>query len=187
MGTGVSSQPMARDSIPTLDLRNYTHGDEDTRAAFVNEMGEALEDIGFFALTGHGIPLGEINDAYTVSETFFNLDESIKMRWNQASNQRGYVPFGVEHAKSNPAPDLKEFWQTGRTLPDEHHLKSVYPKNIWPDEDCAEFGPAIDGLYIQMEALSRTLLEICSIYLGKGPSWLPDMATDGNTILRMQM
>ncbi len=185
MGTGVSSQPMARDSIPTLDLRNYTHGDEETRVAFVNEMGEALEDIGFFALTGHGIPLGEINDAYTVSETFFNLDESIKMRWNQASNQRGYVPFGVEHAKSNPAPDLKEFWQTGRTLPDEHHLKSVYPKNIWPEEDCPEFGPAIDGLYIQMEALSRTLLEICSIYLGKGPSWLPDMATDGNTILRV--
>ena len=25
--------------------------------AFVEKMGEALEDIGFFALTGHGIPL----------------------------------------------------------------------------------------------------------------------------------
>ena len=92
---------------------------------------------------------------------------------------------GIEHAKDNPAPDLKEFWQTGRTLPDGHALKSEYPTNIWPTGDCPEFGPAVDGLYIQMEALSRTLLEICSQYLGMGPDWLPDMAIDGNTILRV--
>ena len=100
---------MARDSIPTLDLREYTDGDEGSREAFVEKMGEALEDIGFFALTGHGIPLDDIGRAYEVSETFFNMDDATKMRWNQSSNQRGYVPFGVEHAKDNPAPDLKEF------------------------------------------------------------------------------
>ena len=71
---------MARDSIATLDLREYTTGDEVTREAFVNKMGEALEDIGFFALTGHGIPLGDIDRAYEVSETFFNMDDPTKMR-----------------------------------------------------------------------------------------------------------
>ena len=176
---------MARDSIPTLDLREYTDGDAGSREAFVQKMGEALEDIGFFALTGHGIPLEDIDRAYNVSETFFNMDDETKMRWNQGGNQRGYVPFGVEHAKDNPAPDLKEFWQTGRTLADGHPLKSEYPTNIWPTEDCPPFGPAIDGLYIQMESLSRKLLEVCSQYLGKGPDWLPDMAMDGNTILRI--
>ena len=176
---------MARDSIPTLDLREYSEGDAVSREAFVQKIGEAFEDIGFFALTGHGIPLDDINRAYDVSETFFNMDDSTKMRWNQDGNQRGYVPFGIEHAKDNPAPDLKEFWQTGRTLPDGHALKAEYPTNIWPTGDCPEFGPAIDGLYLQMEVLSRTLLEICSQYLGKGPDWLPDMAIDGNTILRI--
>ena len=159
---------MARDSIPTLDLREYTDGDATSRDEFVEKMGAALEDIGFFALTGHGIPLDDINRAYDVSETFFNMGDSTKMRWNQSGNQRGYVPFGVEHAKDNPAPDLKEFWQTGRTLSDGHPLKSEYPTNIWPTDDCPEFGPAVDGLYIQMEELSRTLLEVCSQYLGKG-------------------
>jgi len=185
MATRLVLTYMARDSIPTLDLREYSEGDSASREAFVQKMGEALEDIGFFALTGHGIPLDDIDRAYEVSETFFNLDDDSKMRWNQGGNQRGYVPFGVEHAKDNPAPDLKEFWQTGRTLPDGHALKSEYPTNIWPTEDCPEFGPAVDGLYIQMEALSLTLLEICSQYLGKGPDWLPDMAMDGNTILRV--
>ena len=185
MATAYTRGPMARDSIPTLDLREYTNGDDETRTDFIEKMGAALEDIGFFALTGHGIPLGDIDLAYEVSETFFNLDQDVKDTWNQGNNQRGYVPFGVEHAKSNPAPDLKEFWQTGRTLPDGHPLKESYPQNIWPDADCPEFAPSIDGLYIQMEALSRTLLEVCSIYLGKGKDWLPDMAIDGNTILRV--
>ena len=185
MGTRLVLTYMARDSIPTLDLREYTEGDADTQDAFVQKMGEALEDIGFFALSGHGIPLDDINRAYDVSETFFNMDDDTKMNWNQGGNQRGYVPFGIEHAKDNPAPDLKEFWQTGRTLPDGHALKSEYPTNIWPTGDCPEFGPAVDGLYIQMEALSRTLLGICSQYLGMGPDWLPDMAMDGNTILRV--
>ena len=185
MATRLVLTRMTRDSIPTLDLREYSEGDSASREAFVRKMGEALEDIGFFALAGHGIPLEDINRAYEVSETFFNMDDDTKMRWNQDGNQRGYVPFGVEHAKDNPAPDLKEFWQTGRTLPDGHALKSEYPTNIWPTGDCPEFGPAVDGLYIQMEVLSRTLLEICSQYLGMGPDWLPNMAIDGNTILRV--
>ena len=65
---------MARDSIPTLDLREYSEGDATSRENFVQKMGEALEDIGFFALTGHGIPLDDINRAYEVSETVFNID-----------------------------------------------------------------------------------------------------------------
>ena len=133
MGTDVATGPMARDSIPTLDLREYTEGDAGSRGGFVQKMGEALEDIGFFALTGHGIPLDDINRAYNVSEDFFNLEETTKMNSNQDGNQRGFVPFGVEHAKDNPAPDLKEFWQTGRVLPADHPLIDEYPKNIWPN------------------------------------------------------
>ena len=173
---------MARDSIPTLDLREYTGGDPASRDAFVQKMGEALEDIGFFALSGHGIPLEDIQAAYDRSEVFFNQPDAEKMRWNQPGNQRGYVPFGVEHAKDNPAPDLKEFWQTGRVLPDDHPLKEEYPVNIWPG---ADFEAAIDGLYRQMDALSLTLLEICSLYLDKPADWLPEMAQHGNTILRV--
>ena len=182
MGTDVATGPMARDSIPTLDLREYTEGDPASRGGFVQKMGEALEDIGFFALTGHGIPLDDINRAYNVSEDFFNLEESTKMNSNLDGNQRGFVPFGVEHAKDNPAPDLKEFWQTGRVLPADHPLIDEYPKNIWPN---APFEAAVDGLYIQLESLSQDLLEICSLYLGKEGNYLPSMAEHGNTILRI--
>ena len=178
---------MTRDSIPILDMKEYLTGDDETRAGFVKKLGNALEDIGFFALKGHGIPLEEIDNAYSISKDFFELPEEMKTNFEmtQINRQRGFVPFGIEHAKSNPAPDLKEFWQTGRTLTKDHPLHNTYPKNVWPDEVIPSFRTIIDNLYNKMEKLSRQLLEICSLYLGKGENWLPDMATDGNTILRV--
>ena len=43
----------------------------------------------------------------------------------------------------------------------------------------------MDGLYIQMEELSRTLLKSVLDIWARAPNWLPDMAVDGNTILRI--
>ena len=43
---------MAR-SIPSIDFRLATSSSEDERQRFVQEVGDALKDIGFFALT-HG-------------------------------------------------------------------------------------------------------------------------------------
>ena len=54
--------------------------------------------------------------------------------------------------------------------------------NIWPNNP-AEFEGAIDGLYVAME--SMLVLAAASLYLGKSESWLPDMAHNGNTILRV--
>ena len=39
MGTRVARGSMARDSIPTLDLREYTNGDANSRDEFVEKMG----------------------------------------------------------------------------------------------------------------------------------------------------
>ena len=36
-----------------------------------------------------------------------------------------------------------------------------------------------------MEAISNQLLSACSIYLGKNENWLPEMASKGNTIMRI--
>ena len=170
---------MARE-LEVCDLSDWRAGGE-RRAAFVASMGAALQDIGFFALTGHGIDVDAIKESYRVAEDFFHLEQDVKSRYEQAEmhRQRGYTPYGVEHAKDNPAPDLKEFWQTGRTIDNPN-----FPTNIWPSE-IDGFEGSIDGLYIAMEAMSTELLAAASLYLGKDENWLPEMATDGNTILRV--
>ena len=178
---------MSGRSIPTCDMRDLNSEDPEQKKRFIQQMGDALKDIGFFALENHGIPIPEIEAAYEEAQNFFSLDSDTKSSYEQRqiNRQRGFTSFGVEHAKDNPAPDLKEFWQTGRTLDSEHPKFKTYPSNIWPDKDCPSFKEVIDGLFLKMENISKQLLEAASIYLDKDKHWLPDMSNDGNTILRL--
>ena len=173
-------------SLAVCDLRDWYAGGK-ARDEFVTAMGNALKDIGFFALTGHGIPADAIDQAYQTSGDFFHLDQAVKQRYERADifRQRGYTPYGVEHAKDNPEPDLKEFWQTGRSLPRRHDGTADGLENFWPTADVPDFEANIDGLYQAMERMSLDLLSAASLYLGEGEDWLPSMAKDGNTILRV--
>ena len=172
-------------SIPIVDFADFTSGDQQRQQNFVQTVGDSLKDIGFFALENHGIPLELIKQSYEKADEFFGLSDEEKMTYarREISHQRGYTAFGVEHAKDNPAPDLKEFWQTGRTHKDNENPS--YPKNIWPEKSVPGFRTTIDDLYSRMESLSGDLLSACSLYLGKSRDWLVEMTNDGNTIMRI--
>ena len=175
---------MAR-TIPILDFADFSSSDKNRQTRFVQEVGNSLKDIGFFALKNHGIPIDLIKRSYDQGDAFFGLEKATKKAYSrpEIAHQRGYTAFGVEHAKDNLAPDLKEFWQTGRGHQD--HEKPSYPKNVWPDDILPQFRPVVDNLYNQMEKLARDLLSACSIYLGKDSDWLVEMTDDGNTIMRI--
>ena len=173
-------------SIPVIDFGDFLSKDPNRREDFVLKVGDSLKDIGFFALENHGIPIELIEKSYQRGDEFFSLDLSSKSNYLQPniSHQRGYTAFGVEHAKDNPAPDLKEFWQTGRSHKSEEKTPN-YPTNIWPNDTVPQFQETIDDLYNQMESLSLNLLSACSLYLGKDKDWLGEMTEEGNTIMRI--
>tara|TARA_B100001564_G_C20640833_1_gene672050 strand:- start:38 stop:997 length:960 start_codon:yes stop_codon:yes gene_type:complete len=173
-------------SIPVIDFGDFLSKDPNRREKFVSKVGDSLKDIGFFALENHGIPIELIEKSYQRGDEFFSLDQSSKSNYLQPniSHQRGYTAFGVEHAKDNPAPDLKEFWQTGRSHKSEEKTPN-YPTNIWPNDTVPQFQETIDDLYNQMESLSLNLLSACSLYLGKDKDWLGEMTEEGNTIMRI--
>jgi len=172
--------------LPIADLDDYLSEDEQRVQKFIKTVGDSLADIGFFALTNHGIDLSLIEGTYHEAESFFMLEDSVKNLYSkpEISHQRGYTSFGVEHAKDNPAPDLKEFWQTGRGQQGSE-TDNKYPMNIWPNEHIPKFEENVDSLYNQMEIISNQLLAACSTYLGKDANWLPSMADKGNTIMRI--
>ena len=49
-------------TIPVVDLRDYTEGDESTRKDFVANIGDALKDLGFVAVDGGHVLLPEHRD-----------------------------------------------------------------------------------------------------------------------------
>ncbi|MDP6235414.1 MAG: 2-oxoglutarate and iron-dependent oxygenase domain-containing protein [Candidatus Poseidoniaceae archaeon] len=173
-------------SIPVVDYLDFTSGDEERKSAFIQSVGDSLKDIGFFALKNHGIPLSAIEKSYEQGDAFFSMSEDVKRTYlqPQIAHQRGYTAFGIEHAKNNPAPDLKEFWQTGRSHPTSGK-KPTYVENVWPETHLPQFREVIDDLFSRMENVSQNLLQSCSLYLGKPKSWLGSMAEDGNTIMRI--
>jgi len=173
-------------TIPEIDFRLATSHRVEDRATFVKDVGDALKDIGFFALKNHGIPRTLIESAYAQCDAFFDLPTEQKLTYKQPAigHQRGYTSFGTEHAKDQSAPDLKEFWQTGRTHQPGDAPPS-YPENCWPTHHVPGFEATIDDLYRQLETLSQHLLNACSTYLGMPEHWLSEMTEGGNTIMRL--
>jgi isopenicillin N synthase-like dioxygenase len=172
---------MARELVE-LDLHDFDNNKSD----FINEMGKALEDIGFFALKGHGIEFDLLSECYKNSKRFFKYEQEIKSKYEKKEIhcQRGYTKFGKEHSKDNPAPDLKEFYQIGRTIDVDHPESNNFLQNVWPDE-IPTFKNNLESLYSKLEECSNKLLSACSLYLGMPQDWLSSMAKNGNTILRI--
>ena len=171
---------MSAQTIPVIDLRDFTSGSPTTQNQFVDTLGSALTDIGFFALSNHGVDMGLIDRAYGVAKNFFALEDRQKRAYEnlELKGQRGFTSFGREHAKDHPVPDLKEFWHVGRDLPD------TYPANSWPTE-VAEFKPVMQELFRQLDHCAMSLLDAASLYLGRPKPFLREMAEGGNTILRV--
>jgi isopenicillin N synthase-like dioxygenase len=173
-------------SIPVVDLDDYLSGDKGRVEIFVNAVGSALRDIGFFALTHHNVGVELIEKAYSVTKDLFALSTDTKLDYQIAgiNGQRGYTAFGKEHAKASKSPDLKEFWHVGQEISDDHKLSSVYPKNVWP-EGLNGFKETTLSIFKNLEFAGLKILEACALYLGEEKSRIANTAIEGNSILRL--
>jgi isopenicillin N synthase-like dioxygenase len=169
-----------------LSLAAYTQGKPEEKQKFIDDLYRGLKDLGFVVLVDHPISTELLNKAYALSEKFFQQPTDIKKQYSLADNgfQRGYTPFGTEHAKDSPVGDLKEFWHVGRNLPGGHKYEGQYPKNIWPKE-VTEFGETFSKIYEALEMCGDLLLEALTLPLELDKSYFKKMTQDGNSILRL--
>jgi isopenicillin N synthase-like dioxygenase len=177
----------ASQSIPVVNLDDW-HAGGDARARFVRTVGESLADTGFFAVERHGIAEDLTRAAYRVGQQFFGLPPEVKARFARAGahGQRGYTGFGTEHARDSSAPDLKEFWQVGRTdVADDHPVHQPYGPNFWPDDVVPEFRGVMTRMYEGLDALGQVLLQACALHLDLPATTFASMAQGSDTIVRV--
>ncbi|MAJ98537.1 MAG: flavonol synthase [Flavobacteriales bacterium] len=173
------------DKIPILNLNEFKNDNHNTKLDFVQKIGESFENIGFVTIKNHGIKNELLRNIYAQVEKFFNLETNTKKKYEiyGLSGQRGYVPFGKEHAKNNNQGDLKEFWHFGQELETEKLNILNYPKNIIVDE-LSEFNNIGNKVFLELENLGRVLLQAISIYLNLDEFYFDNKILNGNSILR---
>ena len=172
-------------TIPVVDLEDFTSGDSVRKEMFVQQLGKAYEDVGFVAVKNHGIPKELIDDLYKQVQEFFSLplEQKRKYEISGLAGQRGYTSFGKEHAKGSDAPDLKEFFQYGQTVPEDHPLKPEYPDNVKVKE-VPGFDETIYKAYRAFERSGKTLLQAIALYLGLDEHYFDENVEEGNSIVR---
>lgn len=179
------SQPSGFREVPTLSLSSYTAGTASDRTRFVDQLYSGIKDYGFIVLQDHNVSPQLLNHAYELLQQFYALPVETKLKYAGVSGgQRGYTPFGKEHAKNSPVMDLKEFWHVGRDIPDDHKFAKYYPANIWPSE-IAEFQPVFSELYAALNEAGRSMLQALTGPLEVSPTYFDNLAEDGNSILRL--
>jgi isopenicillin N synthase-like dioxygenase len=172
-------------SIPSLDLSDYLAGDSSRKGKFIRSLGKAYEEVGFVAIKNHGFEDSLRDELYNQVQNFFELDNDEKYRYERPklNGQRGYNSFGKEHAKGNDSPDLKEFWQFGQCIEDDHARKVKYPKNVSVTE-LPQFNPIGMKTYKKLEEIGTNILRAIAVYLELDENYFDGKVKNGNSILR---
>ena len=170
------------DNIASVSLKDAARDPD----GFAQKLGKSFEEYGFAIIADHGIPDQLIHRAEDKAKAFFALPEEVKRKYliTGGGGARGYTPFGIEHARDNAMPDLKEFWHVGQELPPDHPLAREYPPNVWPRE-LPEIRQPTLALYHELERVAELLLMALAEHFALPEETFAAMTRGGNSVLRI--
>ena len=173
------------DEVPSLDLAHFVDGTEEQKKKFVQDLGQAYNNIGFVAIKNHFLTDDLSEKLYAAIRKFFALPDDVKAKYEieGLAGQRGYIGKGKEHAKGRTTGDLKEFYHIGQEVTDGDSIKEEYPDNVWPDEvpELKEVGLEV---YQRLEKTGVHMLRAIALYLGLDEEYFDSKVHNGNSILR---
>lgn len=187
---------MSAESVPVIDIAPFLSGDPAGKKAVAEAVAAACTEIGFFAITGHGVKQDLVEDLREAAHTFFEQSEDIKRRTVHPvkDTPRGLRVMQGESLgrtlRPDATPDLKEFYHYGReTWPDAPYYtcpegQQYFIPNIWPDEP-ESFRKACLAYYAEMERLVTDLGHIGALALGLREDWFEDKLDRHVTAVRL--
>ncbi|MGB0907671.1 MAG: 2-oxoglutarate and iron-dependent oxygenase domain-containing protein, partial [Maricaulaceae bacterium] len=169
----------------TIDPISFSVWHQD-KAAFAKALGASFIETGFAIISDHNIVHGVIEAADHHSKNYFSLPEDVKRAYADPDNgyQRGHSPFKTENAKGKAEADLKEFWHTGRLLPEDSPYRSSMKDTPSVDE-VPGFDIHTRALYEALDMFGRELLKAVALYLELDEDWFESRVNVGNSILRL--
>lgn len=124
-------------ALPVIDISRFRAPDAD-RDAFLAELRSAAHEVGFFYVTGHGVPAALREEVLSAARRFFALPEKQRLGIENIKSPqfRGYTRTGTEYTAGGA--DWREQIDIGRERPaletgpdDPDYLRLIGP-NQWP-------------------------------------------------------
>ena len=164
---------VALDQVPIIDVGPLLHGNLSDRTRVAGIIGSACRDIGFFAVTNHGVNLDLIDRTFAACREFFALPTSVKSQIaiEQSACHRGWFSIGGENLdpeRQVQVGDLKEGIKIGQDLASNHRYVqmgvALHGPNQWP-ADPASFTPTIREYFAVMTGLARAVVSAFALVL----------------------
>jgi isopenicillin N synthase-like dioxygenase len=171
--------------IATLDFEPFLRGGAAEKARFAGEFGEALEEIGFAVLVGHGVDPALYDEMHEQTlDLFTSTPMADKMRFRaqrHGSVNQGYFP--IEET-SEIHPDLVEGWVWCRRAFDIPQRRDTpfHAEDYWPD---VPYEPIFRRLALAHEALFKPIAQAMFMGLGCDPHVYDSKLTQTNFGLRL--
>ncbi len=169
------------DLIPVLDLSELTAGGADAAAPLGRQLKAALEDIGFFFVTNHGVPWELVSEIYDAAARLHSLPPE---RFGDALMDRdhgGYLGYGggtsyaSDIAGDVRTPNLNAAFFV--------HRGGYRLGNRWPELD--GFQDLVNRYMDSVTALSRRLLPVLAASLDLAPNHFEPDFDDPSCTLRL--
>jgi isopenicillin N synthase-like dioxygenase len=182
-------------TVPVIDIEPFRLGDPLAARRVAEAVDRACRDVGFLAITGHGVDPALVRDTMAVTAAFFDRSLADKLAYVVAerSANRGYAAEGSEALSyslgAESPPDLFEAFNVGWEYDDTDLARDTdgyigaerhrfFHPNVWPREPAA-FRALWLAYWSAMDDLGRTLMSVFALALG-----LPldhfDECLDGN-------
>ncbi|HSF18452.1 MAG TPA: 2-oxoglutarate and iron-dependent oxygenase domain-containing protein [Vicinamibacteria bacterium] len=158
---------MVRSNLPVIDLEPWFRGDRG-RTAWA--LRSACLKTGFFFVSNHRLPDGLLDRIRAASRSFFSLplEEKLRIHFEKARKQRGYIPLRGESSDPKGKGDEKEALDfTFPVLPEgvsDPVAYRMYGPNLWP-EGLSGFRETVESYFEEMIRIAGTLFEILAASL----------------------
>jgi len=150
--------------IPELDMNEWLMSDEESKVKFAKMWNAAFCEFGFCTIINHGVPHDIIDNMYSATREFFDLDEQEKMKYNAT----GVV---------DPGFHLRGKTSVGATTPDKKSYYDLHDSFVFygsddnretfePNQAPPKFLSNAQIYWHSLRKLLQTIFEISDLALG---------------------
>lgn len=173
-------------NLPILDLSQLDRGDE-AAERFRTDLRTAAHEVGFFYLTGTGVPPELERRLHQAAKDFFALPEADKLAIENVKSPhfRGYTRVGGERTQGRT--DWREQIDIGpeRTpVGDGPAFNRLIGPNLWPAAQ-PELREVVSEWHAALSDVARRLLRAWALSLGAEESYFDEHFGEPSTLIKI--